>query len=152
MFKQQQHLGPRFGTSRMYFRRLSVLRWIFCCCWFVAPIMGVMRLFNVLFYRVLCLSSIAIILMGKVDLVALLCLPSWFFVTVDVLWLFLAVPWIGLQCVIMVFPHHTHLLFLVYHLDIVSPFFFKDVLWVYKRTKIHCCGYINEPKYITYTY
>ena len=26
------------------------------------------------------------------------------------LWLFLIVPWIGLQCVIVVFPDHTHLL------------------------------------------
>ena len=34
--------------------------------------------------------------------------------TVVVLWLFIAVPWVGLQCVIMVFPHDTYLLFLVY--------------------------------------
>ena len=31
--------------------------------------------------------------------------------TVSVLWLFLTVPWVGLQCVIVVFPDHTHLLF-----------------------------------------
>ena len=30
-----------------------------------------------------------------------------------VLWLFLTVPLIGMQCVIVVFPGHTHLLFLV---------------------------------------
>ena len=29
--------------------------------------------------------------------------------TVNVLWLFLAVPWVGLQYVIVVFPDHTHL-------------------------------------------
>ena len=73
-----------------------------------------MCLSDVLFYGVLCLSSIVIILMGKVDLVALLCLPSWCFVTVDVMWLFLALPWVGLQCVSMVFPHNTYLVFLVY--------------------------------------
>ena len=28
-----------------------------------------------------------------------------------VLWLFLAVPWVCLRFVIMVFPNHTHLLF-----------------------------------------
>ena len=28
---------------------------------------------------------------------------------VSVRWLFLAVPWVGLQCVIMVFPNHTYL-------------------------------------------
>ena len=32
-------------------------------------------------------------------------------VTINVLWLFLTVPWVGLQCVIVVFPGHTHLLF-----------------------------------------
>ena len=32
--------------------------------------------------------------------------------TVNVLWLFLTVPWVaGLQCVIVVFSYHTHLLF-----------------------------------------
>ena len=29
----------------------------------------------------------------------------------NVLWLFLTVPWVDLQCVIVVFPGHTHLLF-----------------------------------------
>ena len=27
---------------------------------------------------------------------------------VIVLWLFLTLPWVGLQCVIVVFPDHTH--------------------------------------------
>ena len=31
--------------------------------------------------------------------------------TVSVLWLSLTVPWVGLQCVIVVFHDHTHLLF-----------------------------------------
>ena len=29
----------------------------------------------------------------------------------NVLWLFLTVPWIGLQCVIVIFPDHTHFFF-----------------------------------------
>ena len=42
----------------------------------------------------------------------------WFYcfeclVTINVPWLFLTVPWVGLQRVIVVFPDHTHLLF--YH-------------------------------------
>ena len=45
------------------------------------------------------------------ELVALLLLPYGFFVTLYVLRLFLAVPWVGLQCVIVVFPGHTRLLF-----------------------------------------
>ena len=55
-------------------------------------------------------SSIAIILMGKRELVALLNLSSWGLVIVK--WLFLAVPWGCLWFVIVVFPDHTHLLFL----------------------------------------
>ena len=34
-------------------------------------------------------------------------------VTVNVLWLFLTVLWVVLQCVIVVFPDHTHLLFVI---------------------------------------
>ena len=56
-------------------------------------------------------SSIAIILMGKRELVALLDLSSWCLVMVE--WLFLAVSWGCLRFVIVVFPDHTHLLFLV---------------------------------------
>ena len=55
-------------------------------------------------------SSFAIILMGKGKLVALLRLSSWCLVIV--VWLFLAVPWVCLLFVIVVFPDHTHLLFL----------------------------------------
>ena len=55
-------------------------------------------------------SSFAIILMGKRELVALLSLSSWCFVIV--VWVFLMVPRVCLQFVIMVFPDHTHLLFL----------------------------------------
>ena len=55
-------------------------------------------------------SSIAIILMGKRELIALLNLSSWCFVMVERL--FLAVQRGSLQFVILVFPDHTHLLFL----------------------------------------
>ena len=55
-------------------------------------------------------SSIAIILMVKRELVALLNLSSWCLVMVE--WLFLAVPWGCLQFVIVVFPDHALLLFL----------------------------------------
>ena len=56
-------------------------------------------------------SSIAITLMGKRELVALLNLSSWCLVMVE--WLFLEVPWGCLRFVIVVFPDHTHLLFLI---------------------------------------
>ena len=54
-------------------------------------------------------SSIAIILMGKRELIALLNLSSRCLVMVERL--FLAVPRGSLQFVIVVFPDHTHLLF-----------------------------------------
>ena len=54
-------------------------------------------------------SSFAIISMGKRRLVALLCLSSWCLVIV--VWLFLKMPRVCLQFVIVVFPDHTHLLF-----------------------------------------
>ena len=54
-------------------------------------------------------SSIAIILMGKREWVALLNLSSWCLVMVERL--FLAVIWGCLWFVIVVFPDHTHLLF-----------------------------------------
>ena len=36
--------------------------------------------------------------------------------TVNVLWLFLRLPWVGLPCLIVVFSDHTHLLFGLYGL------------------------------------
>ena len=63
-------------------------------------------------YALLCVhSSFAIILKRKIKLVALLLLPYNCIVTINVLRLFLTVPWVGLQCVIVIFPDHTHLLF-----------------------------------------
>ena len=46
--------------------------------------------------------------MGKRKLVASLSLSSWRLMVV--VWLFLAMPWVCLQFVIVVFPDHTHLL------------------------------------------
>ena len=54
-------------------------------------------------------SSIAIILMGKRELVALLNLSSLCLLMVE--GLFLVVPWRCLRFVIVVFPDHTHLLY-----------------------------------------
>ena len=69
-------------------------------------------------------SSIASILMGKRELVALLYLSSWCLVMVERL--FLAVPWGCLRFVIVVFPDHTHLLFFGFrrsvHLELTSKF------------------------------
>ena len=62
-------------------------------------------------YALLCVHSIfAIILKRKRKLAALLLLSYICIVTINVLWLFLTVPWVDLQCVFVVFPDHTHLL------------------------------------------
>ena len=55
--------------------------------------------------------SFAIILMGKRELIAVLGLSSWCLMIV--VWLFLAVPRVCLRFVIVVFPDHTHLLFII---------------------------------------
>ena len=71
--------------------------------------------------------SIAIILMGKRELIALLNLSSWCLVMVERL--FLTVPRGCLQFVIVVFPDHTHLLLEAHHI------FFK--CFRYKLLKTH---------------
>ena len=78
----------------------------------VTPIVG---FFNCSLFccALLCVhSSFAIISMGKRGLVAMLCLSSW--CSVIVVWPFLTMPWNCLQFVIVVFPDHTHFLFLTY--------------------------------------
>ena len=61
--------------------------------------------------------------MEKRELVVLLNLSSWCLLMVE--WLFLAVSWGCLRFVIMVFPDHTHLLFMSANNSIT---FFTDML------------------------
>ena len=82
----------------------------FCFLFIVTPIVGVCNCSMFCCALLYVHSSIAIILMGKRELIALLNLSSWCFVIVERL--FLAVPRGCLQFVIVVFPDHTHLLFL----------------------------------------
>ena len=92
--------------------------------------------------------SIAIILMGKRELIALLNLSSWCLVMVERL--FLTVPRGCLQFVIVVFPDHTHLLFLFislyfhFNIDLViyfSTFLFCFFIVVYIFTYIYTFFY-----------
>ena len=82
-------------------------------------------------------SSIAIILMGKRELLALLHLSSWCLVMVE--WLFLAVPWGCLQFVIVVFPVHTRLLFLVMGF-MWKLFQFQPNFWATQTQKVFIHG------------
>ena len=77
--------------------------------------------------------SIAIILMGKRELIALLNLSSWCLVMVERL--FLTVPRGCLQFVIVVFPDHAHLLFLKY-------------VYLISRTQYGCGGYLEVTRNI----
>ena len=79
-------------------------------------------MFYVLLYVIYVHSSIAIILMGKRELIALLNLSSWCLVMVERL--FLAVPRGCLQFVIVVLLDHTHLLFFLSHFSLVVFKFF----------------------------
>ena len=72
---------------------------------------GALRL-SLFCYALLCIHySFAIILKRKRKLVGLLIRPYICIVTIHVLWPFLTVPLVGLQCMILMFPDHTHLLF-----------------------------------------
>ena len=117
----KKYLGRIFGTSQIHLslqwlRLLSqavVLLLLFHCLLLLALLVGVLWLvFNFLSST----SSIAIILMGKSELMLLYfnCPPT------SVMWLFLTVPWICQQCMIVVVPGHTHLPF-------DYSMFFKDV-------------------------
>ena len=94
-----------------------MLRMLLCCyvvvdfLFSVTPIVGVCNCSMFCSTLLYVHSSFAIILMEKRELVALLSLSSWCLVMV--VWLFLVVHWVGLRSVIVVFPDHTHLLFLV---------------------------------------
>ena len=77
----------------------------------VAPIVGVCNCYMFCCSLLYVHFSIAIILMGKRELVALLNLSSWCLVMVKRL--FIGVPRGCLQFVIEVLPDHTHLLFLL---------------------------------------
>ena len=88
---------------------LSPPRGLGCCTFLGGGSVVVGILFNVL--PIDCGSSVLFIfvLKRKRKLVALLLLSYRCIVYVNVLWLFLTVLWVGLQCVIVVFPDHTHL-------------------------------------------
>ena len=92
-------------------RLLSVLRQWFCCCCFIVlcsylPLFVAVLCWSFFWYALLCdHSSFA----KKRELVALLLLSFGYRVTVNVLWLFLTVSWVGLQLVIVVFQLLTYL-------------------------------------------
>ena len=75
-------------------------------------------------YVLLCVhSSFANISKRKRKLVALLLLSYRCVVTINVLWPFLlTVPLVGLKCVDVVFPDHTHFFILSFNPKVISLF------------------------------
>ena len=89
-------------------------------------------------------SSFAIILVRKRELVALLCLSSWCLVNV---WIFLAVPWVCLQFVIVVFPGHT--IFTACNeqppfLFITRVFMLKQQLHLFNSSSLQCYSVLSD--------
>ena len=84
----------------------------------VTPIVGVFYCYMFCCPLLYVHSSFAFILVGKRELVALVNLSSWSLVIV--VWLFLVVPWVCLQFVIVVFLDYTHLVFLKRHGDVAQ--------------------------------
>ena len=71
------------------------------------PLSSIVGFCKYLFCTLLCVrSSFAIISMGKREMDAMPCLSSWCLVIY--VWLFLTMPRVCLQFVIVVFPDHTH--------------------------------------------
>ena len=62
-------------------------------------------------------------------------------VTINVLWLFLTVQWVGLQCAIEVFPH-THLLFCIvilflYYFYTIFYYFYTILILFFRSTPVN---------------
>ena len=101
---------PPMAWATVNSKVMVLLLLIYCLVYFQLFV-GVLRL-SLFCYVLYCVhSSFAIILKRQWKLVALLLLSHRCIVTINVLWLFLKAPWLRLQCAIVVFAFHTHLLF-----------------------------------------
>ena len=95
---------------RLMCSKAVVLLLLIYCLMYFPLFVGVLCL-SLFCYALLCVhSSFAIILKRKRKLVAFLLLSYRCIVTLNAMWLFLNVSWVGLQCVIVVCPDHTQLL------------------------------------------
>ena len=80
--------------------------------------------------------------MGKRELIALLRLS--YLCPVVVVWLFLEVPWVCLQVVIVVFPDHTHLLFLFRNSMAAQCVCVCCVMFTYTNTTVVANAYLKN--------
>ena len=96
-------------SAAVYYAALRPMAVVLLLLLIVTPIVEICNCFMVCCALLCVHSRVAIILMGKRELVALLDLSSWCLVII--VWLFLAIPWVCLQFIIEVFSDHTHLLY-----------------------------------------
>ena len=95
------YLSPPVAQGVVRSKAVVLLLLIYCLMYFPLFV-GVMCL-SLFCNALLCVhSSFVIILKRKRKLVVLLLLPYRCIVTINILWLFLTVPWVSLQCVIVV--------------------------------------------------
>ena len=104
------HSSPLEASAALHSKEMVLLLLVHCLL--LLSLCVVVLCLVLIFYTVLSvISRFAIISMGYRELVALFQLSSCCHVAVSFLLLFLTLPWVGLKCVIVSFPVHTHLLF-----------------------------------------
>ena len=108
---QQQNLGRRFGSSKMHLSPTVAFaavrsKVVFCCAVSLLIVTPIVGFFKCSMFCCLCVHpSFPITSMGRRELVVLLCLSLWCLVIV--VWLFLTIPRVYLQFVIVVFPNYS---------------------------------------------
>ena len=105
------HLSPPLVAKAAVRSKAVVLLLLLNYCFINLPLFVWVLCSSLFWYALLyVLSKFAIILTRKKELVALVLLSFGCLVAVNVLFLFLMVPWVGLQFVIVVFLEYSHLL------------------------------------------
>ena len=87
-------------------------------------------------YALFCVHNNFAIILRKRELVAFLQLSFVCFVTLNVLYLFLRVPWVGLQCVIVVFSIHTYFLITYFGIKKIKGNVINTVKGMFARLKL----------------
>ena len=88
-------------------RSKAVVLLLLICCFMYHPLFVVVLCWFLFWYASLCVLSC----FDEEEKSGCFALIVSCLITVYVPWLILKVPWVGLQCVIVVFPDPTHLLF-----------------------------------------
>ena len=96
------HLSPPVALAAVSSKAVDLL--LLIRCWLLLPLWD-----SVLVLGFVVCYFVSILVLQSRELVALLCFSTWCLMIV--VWLFLMMPWVCLQFVIVVFPDHTHYFF-----------------------------------------